>query len=93
MKWILGRTGAAVIFANTTNLLLKFRPDQQNGAHYMCSNPSKSLEKLRKALMQKNGDCRHFASFRKLQQTIAPPSHGGGHEFESRRVHQRNTRR
>src|SRR3712207_2398809 len=28
-----------------------------------------------------------FASSGNLWKTIAPPSHGGGHEFETRRVH------
>jgi hypothetical protein len=34
--------------------------------------------------------CRVFANIRNLQKTIVLPSHGRGHEFESRRVHYLN---
>jgi hypothetical protein len=31
--------------------------------------------------------CSYFASIRKLQQSVAPPLHGGGQGFESPRLH------
>jgi hypothetical protein len=57
----------------------------------VCSNRAATrvnIVKAREKLPRPNASiCSNFASYRNLQKTIAPPSHGGGHEFESRRVH------
>jgi hypothetical protein len=53
----------------------------------MCSNPSKSPEKLGIASTQKYGCLREIASSRNLQQTIVLPSHGRGRWFEPSIVH------
>ena len=49
----------------------------------MCSNPSKSPERLRKASRLNAYICRRFATSRNLQQNITLPLHGGGQGFES----------
>src|SRR5215212_7074828 len=57
----------------------------------VCSNRAATranIVKAREKLPRPNASiCSNFASYRNLQKTIAPPSHGGGHEFESRQVH------
>jgi len=57
----------------------------------VCSNRAATqanILKTREKRHRKNTlICRYFATSRNLQQSIVLPSHGRGHEFESRRVH------
>jgi hypothetical protein len=48
----------------------------------MCSNPSKSSEKMGKCHRLNPANCRHFASSRKPQQPIALRLHGRGRWFD-----------
>src|SRR5215203_517956 len=57
----------------------------------VCSNRAATrvnLLKCREMCSRQNAAvCRHSANSRNVQQTFVASSHGGGHEFESRRVH------
>ena len=58
---------------------------------HLCSNRAATriilLKTRAKHFQKKSVICRHFASSSNPQQTISPPSHGGGQGFESPRVH------